>query len=200
MGFTGQILFWLFVAFLLITFATLLNMLIGVVCDVISEAAQSEEEGQKLNGLKLTIEDAFAKIDTNEDGLVCRDEWASIKEHPQVRKSFEGLGIEEERMEERLDQMSAMIFPDIPDKELYPDRRSLSVDEPMRGKSQMTSFATSKSEKEKREGLSVQELIKKVLEIRPDQNASALDMEMLKAQVFKDNKLFRKKLASQRRV
>jgi hypothetical protein len=188
--FSGQILFWLFVVFLLITFATLLNMLIGVVCDVISEAAQSEEEVQTLNMLKLTIEDAFHHIDANADGRVTIDEWQEIKNIPTVRKSFEGLGIEEERMDERLEQMSAMIFPGykLPD----PSRVSQWSGDGVR--SQMTSFAKTKSEKEKNDGLTVEELIKKVIEIRPDQHASALDLEMLKAQVGKDQKLYQKKL------
>merc|ERR1719424_2602960 len=99
------LLMWVFFVFLIITFATLLNMLIGVVCEVISDAAASEDEIATVSSLKETIEDAFDEIDTNDDGLVCPREWAKIKDNQHVRKSFSNIGIEDERMEERLKQM-----------------------------------------------------------------------------------------------
>merc|ERR1719460_3494249 len=45
-----------------------------------------------------------------------------------------------------------------------------------------------------RNGLTVDKLIQKVVDIRPDQYASALDLELLKAQVTKDQKNFTAKL------
>jgi len=172
------ILMWMFFIFLIITFATLLNMLIGVVCEVISDAAASEDEIATVSSLKETIEDAFDEIDTNDDGLVCPREWAKIKDNQHVRKSFSNIGIEDERMEERLKQMEEMIF-------------DFQLDE----SGEMTRQVSEPAGACGRSGLKVQELISKVVSIRPDQGASALDLELVKAQTQKDHKYFKKTLA-----
>jgi len=160
-------LMWLFIIFLIITFATLLNMLIGVVCEVISDAAKEEEEIEKVDGLKITILEAFDEIDTNDDGLVCQNEWRHIKDNPKVRHSLTKVGIEDERMEERLRMMEEMLFEEeVCEVSGLPERV----------------------------GLTVEQLMQKIIEIRPDQGASALDLELLEAQVAKDQHLFKYKL------
>lgn len=189
----GLILVWVFIIFLLITFATLLNMLIGVVCDIISDAAKEEEDAQTVNMLKYVIEDAFAQIDCNEDGLVCKEEWGEIKNNPMVRKSLESIGIEEDRMEERLGQMGEMIFTEKPYEAFTSE---MSQEQLMKSPSRTNSGFGSRSTRSEREttGLSVTQLIERVIEIRPDQSASSLDMELLRSQVLKDQKAFKKKL------
>jgi len=167
------VLMWVFFVFLIITFATLLNMLIGVVCEVISDAAAEEEEEESANLLRQTIEDAFHAIDQNSDGMVCNEEWLKISENPNVRKTMMAIGIEDERMDERLEQMSDMLFLDADD---------IGDEKDDEGHEQ-TKF-----------GLTVEQLIEKLNDMRPDQNASALDLELMKSQVTKDQKLFKSKL------
>lgn len=183
------ILMWLFFLFLIITFATLLNMLIGVVCEVIAEAAAEEEEADTVNNLSATIQEAFEEIDTNEDGLLTQQEWSHINQNPKVRKSMASIGIEEERMEERLAQMQEMMF-EAPEAE--------GAEDPTRGNSAMsgtrTNTTTGTGTTRDSVGLTVDQVIQKVVEIRPDQVASALDLELLKAQVIKDQKNFKAKL------
>jgi len=171
------LLMWVFFVFLIITFATLLNMLIGVVCEVISDAAAEEEEQESADLLKNTITDAFQEIDANDDGLVCETEWMRISENPKVRETMEGLGIEPERMEERLEQMSLMLFAD-----------------PEEGLVQAPEEEAEDADQEDRSGLTVEQLIERLNDMRPDQDANALDLELMKAQVTKDQKLFKSKL------
>lgn len=168
-------LMWVFLIFLIITFATLLNMLIGVICNVISEAASDEEEQEAANSLRDTIEEAFAQIDSDHNGLLSSQEWQQIKDDEKVREAFRNIGVEEERMEERLEQMHDMLFMDEdPDDEEFPDEDLQKSDSA--------------------QGYTVEELIAKVSTIRPDQNASALDLELMQAQIKKDQKLFAAKL------
>jgi len=174
------ILMWLFFIFLIITFATLLNMLIGVVCEVIAEAAAEEEEIGTVNFLSETIQDAFHEIDTNEDGLVCHEEWNHIQQNKRVRSSLSMIGVEQERMEERLQQMAEMLFES--DGAEVEDDKNLS---PAARKSMQSTGSL------ERAGLSVTNLIEKVVNIRPDQDASALDLELLKATATKDQKKFK---------
>merc|ERR1711865_822923 len=171
------LLMWVFFVFLIITFATLLNMLIGVVCEVISDAAAEEEEQESADLLKNTITDAFQEIDANDDGMVCETEWMRISENEKVRETMEGLGIEPERMEERLEQMSLMLFAD-----------------PEEGLVQAPEEEAEDADHEDRSGLTVEQLIERLNDMRPDQDANALDLELMKAQVTKDQKLFKTKL------
>lgn len=165
-------LFWLWMIFLIITFATLLNMLIGVVCEVISDAAAEEEENETVSNLKGTIQEAFLEIDENQDAIISKEEWENIKDNVKVRKSFASIGIDDARMEERLQQMQEMLFDDDEDEDLDVDPLAMKA----------------------AKGLNLNQLIQKVVEIRPDQNASALDLELLKAQVTKEQKNFMTKL------
>lgn len=194
------ILHWLFFVFLIITFATLLNMLIGVVCEVIAEAAAEEEENDTVNSLTETIQDAFEQIDTNDDGLVTQEEWNHIKQNSRVRSSLSMIGVEKDRMEERLQQMAEMLFiSEEPDGEDYKDvsvtgstLQTLQKSQSNLSRNARKSVATTGSGS--RAGLYVNELIDKVVTIRPDQDASALDVELMKAQAAKDQKNFKAKL------
>lgn len=159
------VLMWVFWIFCIITFATLLNMLIGVICEVISDCAAEEEQQEKEKLLSSAIEEAFSEIDMNSDGLVSRQEWGYVKDNEKVRHTFLKIGLEEDRMEERLEQMQAQIF--------------LEKDVDEEGE-QM--------------GLTMEQLVQKVVEMRPDADASALDLELMKSQVTKDQKLFKAKL------
>merc|ERR1719161_2412268 len=96
--------------FLIITFATLLNMLIGVICEVISDAAAEEEERDLEDKLRKSIEEAFSEIDVDANGIVSQKEWSEVKKNENVRATMIDIGLEEERLEERLDQMQSMLF------------------------------------------------------------------------------------------
>jgi len=159
------ILMWVFFVFLIITFATLLNMLIGVICEVISDAAAEEEQQENENLLRTTIEEAFAQIDLNADGTVSANEWSNIKDNEAVRTTLVKIGLEEERLDERLEQMQNFIFLQ---KDVDEDGEQV--------------------------GLTVEELTKKVVEMRPDADASALDLSLMHSQVAVDQKMFKKKL------
>jgi voltage-gated sodium channel len=187
-------LMWMFFIFLIITFATLLNMLIGVLCEVITEAASEEKVNVTVTSLKATIQDAFDQIDVNGDGIICEEEWKHIKQDAEVRQSLVSMGIETERMEERLDQMQEMLFAEPQEEDAAADQE-LGVSTGSNKLQKTMSQRSMPTPEERRElGFSVQELIDKVVDIRPDQNASALDLELLKSQVTKDQVRFKQRI------
>merc|ERR1719253_1370191 len=157
-------LMWAFFIFFAITFATLLNMLIGVICEVIQDAAEEEEQNENETLLKKTIEETFNDIDLNSDGKVSRAEWEQIKDNDKVRSTLTKLGWEDSLLEEKLEQMKNFLFleKDVDEAEEF--------------------------------GLGVTDLTNKIVEMRPDADASALDLELMKSQVTKDQKLFKAKL------
>lgn len=160
----GILLFWLFFLFFAISSMTLLNMLIGVLCEVVNQTSSEEKEESQVSELRMCIEDAFGLIDQNNDGRVCEDEWSRIKDDATVRKSLAGLGVEAAQMDERLDQM------------------------------QQTLFSRTKTMENRQDGYTLDDLVQKVIEIRPDRPASALEIEMLREKVSRKDKQFRKRL------
>merc|ERR1711972_393360 len=72
-----------------------------------------EEEHRQMGELKNTFSEAleaFDTIDTSGDGLISQREWENIKTQPKVRASLARLGVEENQMEERLNQMQETLF------------------------------------------------------------------------------------------
>jgi hypothetical protein len=190
---------WMFISFLIITFATLLNMLIGVMCEVISEEAREEKLGATVTLLKETIDEAFHEIDENGDGRVCIEEWTHIKAHPEVRKTLPSLGIEDERMDERLAQLQEMLFADedLLEEEVSDSHvgKSVGTGSTSAGTGSQKSGRMSRTSSERQEaGIDVDVLIDRVVDLRPDQSAGALELELLKGKVSKDQVSFKRRL------
>lgn len=165
-GAQGYFLFWFFMLFFGISSMTLLNMLLGVLCEVITQTADQEKDSTQVRELRLCIEDAFDLIDINEDGRVCEAEWSQIKANPVVRSQLAALGVEASHMDERLDQMQATIF----------DKKRVATGD-------------------RQDGLTLEDLIQKVIEIRPDKPVTALDLEILKAKVENRDSTFSARLS-----
>lgn len=155
---------WLFIVFIVISSLTLLNMLIGVLCQVIDESSKEEYEARSINELKTCLFNAFQQVDESKDGKICEQEWEQIKHDPGLRKSLEVLGVEQTHMEERLNQM------------------------------QETLFGHGESGGSRDGGLSRDEFANKVVELRWSTPASALDVAMLKSMVRAEDKVLKKQL------
>jgi len=161
---------WLYFIFFCISSLTLLNMLIGVLCEVITQTSDSETNGRMENELRWCIEDAFDNMDLNQDSLICEDEWAKIKTNPSLRNTLENLGVDEDYHDVRLDQMQEILF--------HPKFGTI------------VQVRTHDNEK----GIKMEQLINKVVEIRPDKEASALDVEMLRSIIKIQDKRNQKRL------
>lgn len=157
---------WAFIIFMIISAFCLLNMLIGVLCEVIQDSAEKENESTQINELRHHMAEAFDHIDTSKDGLISTGEWDKMKLEKTVRASMASLGVEEQHMEERLDQMKESLFGGFCDE----------------------GYDADCALKKQREGLTFDEFIEKVVEIRPDMPASAIDIEILRVRVEREEK------------
>lgn len=173
-------LMWAFVLFMIISAFCLLNMLIGVLCEVIQDSAEKEMETAQLSNLKYEMHQAFELIDTSKDGLITKNEWQQMRTQPQVQASMASLGVEEQHMDERLDQMQESLFADEEEEGVEGEASPIAPDE--------SSHAANRS------GLTFDEFIEKVVEIRPDTAASALDIEILRTRVEREEKNFNARL------
>ncbi|CAE7358880.1 unnamed protein product [Symbiodinium microadriaticum] len=78
-------------AYQLVGSLTLMNMLIGVMVDVVGNTAQIEQEEQSLKTLKRDIADVVKLTDENEDQTVTSVEFNHMIQNPEaVRKLYEG--------------------------------------------------------------------------------------------------------------
>lgn len=174
-------LMWAFILFMIISAFCLLNMLIGVLCEVIQDSAAQESEATQLSQLRHDMSHAFQTIDTSKDGLVTRTEWQSMRNQETVQASMSSLGVEEQHMEERLDQMEESLFGCEEDEEEPPPQSPDGI-------------AREPSNALSRNGLTFEAFIEKVVEIRPDTPASALDIEILRVRVEREEKMFNARL------
>mmetsp|Transcript_27104 Transcript_27104/g.48997 ORF Transcript_27104/g.48997 Transcript_27104/m.48997 type:complete len:544 (+) Transcript_27104:83-1714(+) len=168
------LLMWAFIAFMVMSGMTLLNMLIGVLCQVIDDSSREEEESRQLNDLRICLIDAFEHTDESQDGLITEEEWMNISSNPRVQASFMKLGVEESMMEERLAQMQESLF----------HRKKL----PGEGEEDDV------PDKDAKKGLTFDEFVDQVIDLRMDTPASALDVEMLKSAVRTEDRLLAKKM------
>mmetsp|Transcript_132339 Transcript_132339/g.423440 ORF Transcript_132339/g.423440 Transcript_132339/m.423440 type:complete len:609 (-) Transcript_132339:122-1948(-) len=167
----SDILMWVFIVYYFISSMTLLNMLIGVLCAVIGETAKTEAEARSLWELRRTIKEAFDAVDSSKDGDISAEEWAVMREKPSLRKMFLSLGVEPNQLDDRLDQLQETVF----------------------GKQRATANGLPDGAVEGR-GMSFDQFMNKVIELKWDESASALDMEVLQAQAAVSNKDLRKRL------
>jgi hypothetical protein len=145
---------------------------------VIQQSAAKELETSQLNELTQNMRKAFEMLDASgeKDGVLTAAEWDNFKDMPLVRKSLEDLGVEEKYMEERLDQIKETLFGCVADhdtalEEIVPVGAYTGKD-----------------------GLTFPKFMEKVVEIRPDTPAGALDTEILRVRVEREEKVFNDRL------
>merc|ERR1719230_1980230 len=76
---------WLLLMFILIGSFTVLNMLIGVICEIVGETTSMEKEKM----LRSRVEEVFESIDTDGSGTITRAEFGS-----HARSLLKKLGID----------------------------------------------------------------------------------------------------------
>jgi len=88
----------LIVATIFIVFAsmTVMNMLIGILCEVISSVAEEERAGILTENVHQKFEFVVASLDENCDGHVSYREFQQIIDHPQALRAFESLKVDPE--------------------------------------------------------------------------------------------------------
>lgn len=169
------ILFLVFTVFFVMSSLMLLNMLIGVLCQVVDMTAQKEEEQANLRRLRKCLTEAFEMIDENCDGKIGRYEWKDMAQNKEVKQSLISLGIPADSLEGKLQQLEATIFPEVETTKGIGGRRFSSASDDG-------------------EGLTLDEFMEKMKELHPDSQIGALDLEDFKAHIESANRYLGKKL------
>jgi len=83
-----------FAIFILMAALTMMNLLVGVLCEVMSTVAEVEKEEVMTDFLTTNIRTVLEKIDTNDDLIISRDEFKRVVTHPDAVKKLEEIGVD----------------------------------------------------------------------------------------------------------
>jgi hypothetical protein len=73
---------------------TVLNMLIGVLCEVISAVAQEEKESMMVDKVREKFGSILLNLDQNNDGLICWQEFQQIVVMPDALRALESVDVD----------------------------------------------------------------------------------------------------------
>jgi len=85
------VLFWLFV---LVSTLTVMNMLIGVLCEVVSAVAATEKEALTVTFVNNRMKEIVNSIDKNQNHRISKDEFVEIINDPKARNVLEEVGVD----------------------------------------------------------------------------------------------------------
>merc|ERR1712050_356317 len=83
----------LFLAFIFLSSFTILNMLIGILCQVVTEVAASEKEHASIAHLKYGLYELLECFDRDDDGMIHRDEFNLLMQNPEFRQALQRFGV-----------------------------------------------------------------------------------------------------------
>jgi hypothetical protein len=83
-----------FVMFVLISSFTMLNMLIGILCEVVCATGEGERNKNTECHVKEAITELFMTMDRNNDGEISREEFLKFKDSRKVMKALKELEVE----------------------------------------------------------------------------------------------------------
>lgn len=86
----------LMLTFIFISLAalTVMNMLIGVLCEVISAVAESERADIRMETLSFKMREVMTLLDENKNGLVCYEEFVNIIQNTEAIKVLDDVGVD----------------------------------------------------------------------------------------------------------
>lgn len=131
---SGVYLMWVFIAFLILCGITLMNLLIGVLCQVIENTAKEEEESMQSSQLKQAFTSAFNQMDGEQTAMVTEEDWEYIRQAPIVRQTVSALRdsagrlIPEEELDHKLRQMQESVFAEVRSNKTQANARLSFVD------------------------------------------------------------------------
>eukprot|EP00929_Paragymnodinium_shiwhaense_P110757 TRINITY_DN7799_c0_g6_i1.p1 TRINITY_DN7799_c0_g6~~TRINITY_DN7799_c0_g6_i1.p1 ORF type:complete len:525 (-),score=114.43 TRINITY_DN7799_c0_g6_i1:209-1783(-) len=80
--------------FVCLSALTVMNMLIGVLCEVISSVASTEKEEMLTSMVSDKFGNILEQIDSNHDGLISQEEFSKVLQCPEAVKALQEVGVE----------------------------------------------------------------------------------------------------------
>jgi hypothetical protein len=94
-----------FILFVLLSSFTMLNMLIGILCEVVCATGEGERQKIANNSVRDAITELFHKMDKDSNGEITREEFLSMKSDKHVMKALQALEVKAKHFEMYADLM-----------------------------------------------------------------------------------------------
>jgi len=88
-----------FIVFVLLSSFTMLNMLIGILCEVVVATGEGERNRSSQESVREAIVDLFQSIDKDSSGEISKDEFMSMRNNDRVMKALKELEIKAKHFE-----------------------------------------------------------------------------------------------------
>ena len=88
-----------FLLYMFLSMFTVLNMLIGVLCEVVSAVSKASEEEVKVDAVRETLLDLLGQFDTDGNHTIGYDEYLAFCNHKEAQKALKGLDVDLEELE-----------------------------------------------------------------------------------------------------
>lgn len=83
-----------YLTFLLVATLTLMNMLIGILCDVVSNVAEEAKEEMMVKEVKKHVTRLASTLDSDGDGVLSAEEFEAIIKDPDLTEAFSEMGVD----------------------------------------------------------------------------------------------------------
>lgn len=84
----------IFFVFILLTALTVMNMLIGVLCEVVSAVAKTEKENMLMEFVSAKMEEIMRELDADGDGLISKKEFGEMLQKPKAVRILKETGVD----------------------------------------------------------------------------------------------------------
>lgn len=92
--FLGWSMIGIFFLYVLLTNITVMNMLIGIVCEVVSEVKQKDERHSAVDYLKRNLRELLIELDVDQNGQISKEELRNARKMPMAKDVLKELDVE----------------------------------------------------------------------------------------------------------
>jgi hypothetical protein len=169
-----------FFVFVFISSLTVLNMLVGLLCDVVTAVAAAEKEKVMVNFVRSKLTSVLQKLDSDGNGTISKDEFNELVTIPEAVQALNELGVDIAN----LVSLSDHLF----DGELQgaSERSQSKEGAPDGGQPGRNSIDTSSSSSsaKKKHVVTNADFLEMIIRLRPDNRPSVLDITDLRKLVL----------------
>jgi len=112
----GLVYYLIMIVYLCLSCLSVMNLLIGVLCEVVGNVAEAEKEVMLTNEVKTKIKDVMPEIDKDGDEMISPTEFQMLVKEPQACKILDDIGV---------DVMALVDYADF----IFYDKPTLALDE-----------------------------------------------------------------------
>jgi len=172
----------LFVIFIFLSSFTVMNMLIGILCDVVSQVSQSEKEEATLSALKAELLDVLECHDVDDDRSIGIAEFELLMRNPEVHRILERFSVNGNDMislkDVLFEERNRDFLEEGQNQPVLAEARQVTPSDGIerRNDSSVSMAATSSSFKHLQKKLSFAELLSVVLRLRGGNTSTVTDI------------------------